>query len=255
MRRARLAVVAAAAVAAAVGVAASSGPGHRAPHTHPAKRAAPSIRRSPARYYATTVAHGAPIAVLHRPVELVAAPNEHARRIARLAQRTEWRSPRVLAVVGRRGGWLRVIATQLPNGHRAWIRLSAVTLVADPWRIEVSLSKRRVTVLRRGRVVRRIRVAVGLPGTPTPATEFAVTDKLALQGDNPAYGCCALALSGHQPNVAQGWTGGDRLAIHGTTELGTIGTAASHGCLRASDEDVRWLVNHVYLGTLVEIRR
>jgi lipoprotein-anchoring transpeptidase ErfK/SrfK len=81
-----------------------------------------------------------------------------------------------------------------------------------------------------------------------------VTDKLELMGGTAAYGCCALALSGHQPHIAQGWRGGDRLAIHGTSEPGTIGKAASLGCLRARNRDAYWVVKHVFLGTVVEIR-
>ena len=65
----------------------------------------------------------------------------------------------------------------------------------------------------------------------------------------------ALALSGHQPHISQGWRGGDRLAIHGTRQQHTIGKAASFGCLRARDRDARWIVKNVFLGTLVELRR
>jgi lipoprotein-anchoring transpeptidase ErfK/SrfK len=104
-------------------------------------------------------------------------------------------------------------------------------------------------------VVRRFNVSVGKPSTPTPLGRFAVTDKLELTGGSQAYGCCALALSGHQPHIAQGWRGGDRLAIHGTRQARTIGTAASFGCLRALDRNARWVVKNVFLGTVVEIRR
>lgn len=214
-----------------------------------------SAKRSPAEYYESTVARGAPVAVLGRRTALFSAPRWSSRRQARLRRRTEWGSPRVLAVVGRSGRWLRVIATQLRNGRRAWVPMNATSLVANPWRIEADLSSRRVTVFRRGSVMRRFSVAVGSPRTPTPTGSFAVTDKLELIGGSASYGCCALALSGHQPNVAQGWSGGDRLAIHGTHELGSIGRASSLGCLRAREADVRWIVGHVYLGTLVRIRR
>jgi lipoprotein-anchoring transpeptidase ErfK/SrfK len=103
-------------------------------------------------------------------------------------------------------------------------------------------------------MVRRFPVAVGRPSTPTPTGRFAITDKLDFIGRSRAYGCCAIALTGHQPHVEPGWRGGDRLAIHGTSLPGTIGRAASFGCLRATDADVRWLVRHAYLGSIVEIR-
>jgi lipoprotein-anchoring transpeptidase ErfK/SrfK len=67
------------------------------------------------------------------------------------------------------------------------------------------------------------------------------------------YGCCALALSGHQPHIPQGWGGVDRIAIHATTATGTIGAPASHGCLRAPDAGMRRLMAVIPLGTTVRI--
>jgi lipoprotein-anchoring transpeptidase ErfK/SrfK len=202
--------------------------------------------------YEQVRAQGKPVAVLRRTAVLRDAPGGAA--VATLRRHTEWGSPRVLATVGRRGAWLKVLAAELPNGRTGWIPIAATGLVANPWAVRADLSKRLVTVTDRGRVVRRFRVAVGRPGTPTPPGRYAVTDKLELTGGSAAYGCCALALSGHQPNVAQGWRGGDRLAIHGTRQPGSIGRAASLGCLRARYRDARWIVKHVFLGTVVEVR-
>jgi lipoprotein-anchoring transpeptidase ErfK/SrfK len=209
---------------------------------------------SPAESYRAVRERGAPAAVVREPTALRARPSAHAERVATLAKRTEFDSARVLAVTGRRGHWLRVLASELPNGERGWVHWSAVRLVPTPWRITADLSERTVTVRRAGRVLRRFPVAVGAAGTPTPTGRFAVTDKIRFTDGHAAYGCCAIALSGHQPNVAQGWTGGDRIAIHGTSAPASIGTPASHGCLRAREEDLRWMLRHVLLGTVVEIR-
>ena len=81
-----------------------------------------------------------------------------------------------------------------------------------------------------------------------------MTDKLSGSRYGPYYGCCIVALSGHQPHLPAGWPGGDRLAIHGTDSPGAIGTAASAGCLRAADGDLRVLMRRVPLGTPVFIR-
>ena len=81
-------------------------------------------------------------------------------------------------------------------------------------------------------------VGIGSPSTPTPTGSFAVTDGLHWRGSR-VYGCCVLALSGHQPQLAQGWTGGDRIAVHGTDAPATVGEAASLGCLHASAADMR----------------
>jgi lipoprotein-anchoring transpeptidase ErfK/SrfK len=98
-----------------------------------------------------------------------------------------------------------------------------------------------------------MRVAIGRPGSSTPVGRFAVTDKIAGNRYGPYYGCCILALSAHQPNLPAGWTGGDRIAIHGTNAPSTIGTASSAGCPHARDADLRVLMRRVPLGTPVFI--
>lgn len=197
--------------------------------------------------------HGQPVAILRRVTALRAAPG--GERLATLRRRTEFRTLRVLAVTGRRRGWLRVIASELPNGRTGWIRASAAQVAASPWSVRADLSRRLVTVRRDGAVVRRFGVAIGRPSTPTPTGRFAVTDKLRFEGGSRAYGWGVLALSGHQTHIEPGWRGGDRLAIHGTGSEGTVGSAASFGCLRARRADVRWLVNRVWLGSVVTIVR
>jgi lipoprotein-anchoring transpeptidase ErfK/SrfK len=215
------------------------------------KPAARTVREKPATY-AGAKAHGQPIAVVTRRSPLRASPG--GRIVASLGRHTEWGTPTVLAALAERRGWLRVMATQLPNGHSGWIPASAARVMASPWKLDVDLSRRLVTVRRGGHAVRRFRVAVGRPSTPTPTGRFAITDKIHFTGPSHVYGWGAVALSGHQPHIEPGWSGGNRLAIHGTSMPESIGTAASSGCLRARDEDVRWLVNHAYLGSIVEIR-
>jgi hypothetical protein len=196
---------------------------------------------------------GHPIAVLKHPTVLRRAPN--GRPVAHLRTHTRWHSPRVFAVVGGQGRWLQVIATELPNGRPGWIPMGAASLVANPWSLRVDLSRRKVTVRKGGRVVRRFRVAVGRRRTPTPTGRFAVTDKLRITNATAAYGCCAIAISAHQRHLEPGWRGGDRVALHGTRLPQTLGQAASFGCLRARDRDARWLMRRVYLGTVVTIKR
>ncbi|MGH2947089.1 MAG: L,D-transpeptidase, partial [Solirubrobacteraceae bacterium] len=100
-------------------------------------------------------------------------------------------------------------------------------------------------------VLRRLPVAVGRPDTPTPTGRFAVTDRLRSRRADSPYGCCAIALSGHQTELLPGWPGGDRLAVHGTPQPETIGHAVSLGCMRASRRDLRVLMRRVPLGAPV----
>jgi lipoprotein-anchoring transpeptidase ErfK/SrfK len=118
--------------------------------------------------------------------------------------------------------------------------------------MDVSRGRRRAVVRAGGHVVQRFTVAVGRPGNPTPLGRYAVTDKIRFPHPG-AYGCCALALSGHQPSTPQGWGGGDRLAFHGTQHEETVGQAASLGCMRMRRVDIARLVSTVPLGTPVRI--
>ncbi len=168
---------------------------------------------------------------------------------------TEFGSPQVLNVAARRGDWLGVVTTSRPNGRLGWVRRgAALALRRTSWSLHADLSQRTLTLRRNGRRVHRLTVAIGRPGTDTPTGRFAVTDKLAGSNYGAYYGCCILALSGHQPNTPPGWKGGNRLAIHGTDVPASIGTPASAGCLRAGESDLRVLMFKVPLGTPVIIR-
>jgi lipoprotein-anchoring transpeptidase ErfK/SrfK len=176
------------------------------------------------------------------------------RRLELIGTRTEFDSPRVLSVTARRDGWLRVLASERPNGRAAWIPEAAARLAGTDYSIHVDRSARRLTLRHGRRAVTSFPVAVGRPGTETPTGRFAVTDKL--RPDDPAspYGCCLLALSGHQTKLIKGWPGGDRLAIHATPSLWTVGKAASLGCMRARPGDIRRLMRKVPAGTPVFVR-
>jgi lipoprotein-anchoring transpeptidase ErfK/SrfK len=192
------------------------------------------------------------IAVVVEPTALRAAPG--GRPIGRLTPKTEFKSARVLAVVGQRGGWLRVITAELPNGRRGWIDARATEPGVTAFRVRADLSARRIEVLEDGRVVRRIRSAVGENGTPTPTGRFAITDKVPFTDRGSPYGCCALALSAHQPDTPSEWSGGDRIAIHATPATASIGRPVTLGCMRVPATDARWLMRHIPLGTQVSIR-
>jgi lipoprotein-anchoring transpeptidase ErfK/SrfK len=190
---------------------------------------------------------GQPIATIAKATPVYSKPG--GRRIATLARRTEFGTGRWLAVVAERKGWLRVIATELPNGRTGWIRESLTRLDASPWAIRASISRHHVDVLKNGRVARSFTVAIGTTSTPTLPGRFGVTDKLRYRGGSVAYGCCVLGLTGHLPYPGNG----SRMAIHGTSAPSSIGKAASFGCLRASEADMRWLMRNVWLGSMVTI--
>jgi hypothetical protein len=194
------------------------------------------------------------IAIVRGTVPLRTRPG--GRVLARAGSSTEFGDQRVLSIARQRGPWLGVVATELPNGTLAWIHKEnrGLDFRRTRYSLHADLSGRWVELRRRGRRIRRISVAVGRPGSDTPTGRFAVTDKLSGSRYGSYYGCCILALNGTQPNLPPGWSGGNRLAIHGTNAPGTIGAAASAGCLRAGDADLRVLMRRVPLGTPVFIR-
>jgi hypothetical protein len=171
------------------------------------------------------------------------------RVLAKLAPKTEFGSPAAMWVVRHSGRWLGVVSSAAGNNQVGWIPATVASLRRVDWELRVSLSARTLTVLDHGRVTQRYTVAIGAPSAPTPTGRFAVTDRL-LTGD-PAgpYGCCILALSAKAPHAIQDWSGGNRIAIHSTPETQTIGEAASHGCVRLTLAEGKWLVNHIPLGT------
>ena len=174
--------------------------------------------------------------------------------VARLGDRTEFGSPRAMWIAKRRWPWLGVPLADLPNGELGWIRYDREALLVydTQYSIAGDLSERLVEIRYGNRILRRIPVTVGRPGSETPPGRYAVTDALAGGELGVYYGCCVLALTGHQPNLPAGWIGGDRIAIHGTP--GPTGGAASLGCLRASNESMVALFALVPLGAPVLIR-
>jgi lipoprotein-anchoring transpeptidase ErfK/SrfK len=190
---------------------------------------------------------GALVALLKHPTTLRTAPG--GRPLARLPNRTEFGSPEALWVLERRGAWLGVVSSLAGNGRIGWIPQSTTALSRVSWELKVSLSARRLTVLEGGRVLQHFTVAIGRPDAPTPTGRFAVTDRLSTGDSSGPYGCCILALSAHSPHAIQGWSGGDRIAIHSTPDTSSIGQAVSHGCLRVTLPQGRWMLAHVPLGT------
>jgi hypothetical protein len=238
---------AAAGCAAAIAVALAGCGGAQAGPPRPRALAAPPPRSGPA----TIPGHGSLSGYLLHPTLLRAAPG--GRVIVHLGLKTAFRSPRIFAVVARRRGWAGVLSEYAGNGRLAWLPEARMQLFRTPYSLEASLSRRLLTVRKGPRVLQRIPVAVGRPSNPTPMGRYAVTDKLLIIEHGGVYGCCALALTGRQPNVPQGWGGGDRLAIHSTNQPDSIGTAASLGCLRVLNSTMKKLVREIPLGTRVRI--
>jgi hypothetical protein len=189
-----------------------------------------------------------------RHVRLRRSP--HGRTVAILGDRTEYGRRTILAVTHVLGRWAAVSSSLVPNGRRAWVRLSSrdLALRHTRWRLEADLTDRAVRVLHDGKRVTSFAITIGRRGTESPMGRFAISDKLSGKDFGRSFGCCILALSGRQPKVTFGGLDG-RMAIHGTDRPALIGHRDSEGCLRASDQHLRMLMRRVPVGTPVIIRR
>jgi hypothetical protein len=128
--------------------------------------------------------------------------------------------------------------------------------------ITIDRSSFRLRLFKRLRFVKGYGVAVGLPEYPTPTGLFAIESKQV----NPTWTApnspWAGEMAGQQ--VAGGapdnplkarWMGvNGAVGIHGTGQPWSIGTRASHGCIRMTVPDVIELFRRVSIGTPVLIR-
>jgi len=151
------------------------------------------------------------------------------------------------------GRWAKVGLTWQPNGRTGWVKLAGRREVTTSIWVDADLSRRQVRLMRGRHPLVVFKAAVGAPATPTPTGRFFVTDLVATGDPYGPFGWYAFGLSGHQPNLPAGWSGGNQLAIHGTNEPSSIGTAASAGCLRVSAAALGTLKRYLRLGTPVVI--
>lgn len=149
--------------------------------------------------------------------------------------------------------WYRVQLPIRPNGAQGWVREADVRAYGVAFRILVDLSERTLTVFRRGELLVRVPTAIGRPETPTPTGSYYVNQRLLAADPSGPWGPGGIGISAFSP-VLTHWTQGGPIAIHGTNEPETIGTAASHGCLRVANDVLSRLIHLVPDGTPVRIR-
>ncbi len=154
------------------------------------------------------------------------------------------------SLIGPDGGrWLQVMLPGRPNSSTGWITEKGTRKLVTGWHIVVDLAARRVSAYNDGRLMRSFQAVVGKPSTPTPTGEFFVEEALQMPVSE-AGGPFALALSARS-DVLQEFEGGPgQIAVHGRNHLGgTLGTAASHGCIRLATASIEWLAARIGPGT------
>lgn len=119
-------------------------------------------------------------------------------------------------------------------------------------RLVVSIPDRKIALLKDGRVVKIYPIAVGKQTTPSPAGHFHIVSRV----QRPTYYHAGKVVApGPQNPVGTRWMGlgYQGYGIHGTNVPGSIGKAASHGCIRMRNRDVEELFEQVQVGDPVDL--
>jgi lipoprotein-anchoring transpeptidase ErfK/SrfK len=110
------------------------------------------------------------------------------------------------------------------------------------------------------KLVKTYTIAVGMQGLETPAGTYTIDDKQVNPSwhvpDSPWAGSLAgqVIPPGPDDPLKARWMGFyNGAGIHGTDEVSSLGTAASHGCIRMAIPDVIALYDQVPLGTPIYI--
>src|SRR5262245_21129719 len=148
------------------------------------------------------------------------------------------------------GKWGRVELPYTWPRREGWIRLAGLPRETTRIRVEVDLSQHLVTVRKLDRVLFRVSGATGATWSPTPVGEYFVTDRVPFSAGG-SLGSFAFGISGIQPRLPAGWSGGNQLAIHGTNNPSSIGRSASAGCVRVSEGTLARLLPLLRYGTPV----
>jgi lipoprotein-anchoring transpeptidase ErfK/SrfK len=125
----------------------------------------------------------------------------------------------------------------------------------------VSLSQRKVRLYNGPKLQKTYSIAIGMPAYPTPTGDWKIVNKRYMPTwTNPGSGWAASMPA----YIAPGYSNplGTRaldlsasgIRFHGSSNDGSIGTAASHGCMRMHMWDVEELYPLVPVGTPVYIR-
>jgi hypothetical protein len=148
--------------------------------------------------------------------------------------------------------WERVGLAVLPNGTEGWLPRSSL----GGWsfvdtRLVVDRRRLTATLFQAGRAIFRVPVAVGAPGTPTPAGQFYVRDRVSGFA-SPIYGPLAFGTNARSPTLTD-WPAGGFVGIHGTNQPDLIPGRVSHGCVRLTNAAIIKLGKLMPVGTPVTI--
>ncbi|MGB3099169.1 MAG: L,D-transpeptidase [Solirubrobacterales bacterium] len=149
--------------------------------------------------------------------------------------------------------WYRISVPGRPNGRKGWVRSSQIRLRRSVGRLEIVIDRSalRLKLKRGAKKLLAAPVAVGTADAPTPLGRFYVTARF--RPGNPFLGPWAFETSAYA--AITDWPRGGIVGLHGTNLPSSVGTRASHGCLRVYNSVIRALKRRVRPGTPIVIKR
>lgn len=154
--------------------------------------------------------------------------------------------------------WIRVLLARKPNGSYGWIPADNARIFRNSWRITVDLSRRSMTIFKAGKAVKSTSTVIGARGTPTPTGEFAIREVVKQPEPGAFSGPWIFHLNANSEKL-KSFDGGDGIiGIHGRGKASfgdPLGSARSHGCVRAPNRVVTYMSKHIVAGTPVLVRR
>jgi lipoprotein-anchoring transpeptidase ErfK/SrfK len=161
--------------------------------------------------------------------------------------------PGVYLVMQEWEDWLEVQISMRPNESTAWIRKADVSIRQTQYRIVVDVSARRLVAYDGVNPFLDTTVAVGAGSGPTPTGNFFVDGTVKVPYDDGPYGAYQMSVAAFS-DVYYSFGGGvGQIALHGTNDPALLGSPASHGCVRMTNEAITILANTAPPGTPVQI--
>ena len=123
----------------------------------------------------------------------------------------------------------------------------------------LNVAAKKVVLYTNGEATKEYPVGVGTSLTPTPLGDFKIVRRIY----NPAwvnpYRQSKVIAPGEKNPIGQYWLGfamnkkTQEYGFHATSDLGSIGRASTHGCIRLHPDDMKELFSLIKVGTTVHV--
>ncbi len=149
------------------------------------------------------------------------------------------------------------IALEPPSENETITAKSEATKILAN-RLIIRLTEKRVYAYHDDRIIASYPVAIGKKGWETPKGNFQVTQMVR----NPVWQSPwtgKIVPPGEHNPLGERWIGfvnkgKNVIGFHGTKNENSLGKAASHGCIRMRNEDIKKLFDIVAIGTQVTVQ-